>query len=237
MPAPATPAPAAGDLAALRSMLLAPEQAILQKIQQRLDDPALRATELADLLPSAMALASVNAEAFAATLRPLVREALLQVLKEQPHLAGGSARRSPFPNPLRTLLQKIRHPFRQRTAATVVDQLFLVKRSDGALVASAQRAQSAADESPRARHDQRNALALVTSLLSILRDPALAPRYAALRYLRVEHRLFGIHLSDDYLLLSIIRMPPASTDIPESRLAEFDNLVHHPGGVPILPQL
>ena len=65
----------------------------------------------------------------------------------------------------------------------------------------------------------------------------LQPTLAALRYLRVEHRLFGIHLSDDYLLLSILRMPPASTEIPENRLAEFDNLVHHPGGVPILPQL
>ena len=82
-------APIPTELAALRDVLLAPEQAALKAMQDRLSDPATRAADIAESLPAALAIASADA---AELVEHLVCEASVdphQVEGRPTHPGGG----------------------------------------------------------------------------------------------------------------------------------------------------
>ena len=57
------------DLEALRDLLIGPEQRDLKDIRDRLDDPAKRARDLAEVLPEAVRLGSRDQERMASALQ------------------------------------------------------------------------------------------------------------------------------------------------------------------------
>lgn len=71
------------DLSELRSLLLAPEQTQLDRLQERLDDPALRTREVSRLLPGALALQKDD-PGLTAALTPHVEQALFTSLRRSP---------------------------------------------------------------------------------------------------------------------------------------------------------
>jgi outer membrane protein OmpA-like peptidoglycan-associated protein len=80
-----------GDhLAQLRELLLGPEQRQLQELQQRLDDPALRAEELSQLVAEAIALRAKRDLAVQKTLYPIVEEGLRLSVERNPHILATS---------------------------------------------------------------------------------------------------------------------------------------------------
>jgi hypothetical protein len=219
------------DLVTLREVLLAPEQAILKKLQHRLDDPAVRAAELAKALPAAFALASTDPADLAAQLRPLVREALGDTLKERPDLLATGCRhalRHSFRNPFRTAGRTMSRLFRRRRRSNVLqprlEQLYLVRRSDGLLLEHVERP-PAAPEDPLEddyQNDLRNMRSMATYLLATLRDPELLARYALLKTLRIERHLYGFHVDEKHLLLSVSL---AGARVPADLLTHCDTLL------------
>lgn len=77
-PAPA-PAPAAG-FEELRELLVGPEQAALQQLQ----DPERRVAEIAEALPEAIARRGTEDRLLLASLRPLAQETMTQLVKQRP---------------------------------------------------------------------------------------------------------------------------------------------------------
>lgn len=225
-PAPAMPK----DLVTLREVLLAPEQAILEKLQHRLDDPAVRASELAQSLPAALALASADAAELVAQLRPLVREALADTLKERPDLLVTGCRhavRQTFRNPFKAAGRTVSRLFRRRKRNVLqprIEQLYLVRRSDGTLIDHVERAPGAPEEMLEEDYqvDQRNMRSMATYLLATLRDEELLSRYALLKTLRIERHLYGFHVDDRHLLLSVTL---AGAQVPADLLAHCDALL------------
>ena len=71
------------DLSELRSLLLAPEQTQLDRLQERLDDPVLRTHEVSRLLPGALTLKQ-NDPGLTAALTPHVEQALFTSLRRSP---------------------------------------------------------------------------------------------------------------------------------------------------------
>ena len=65
------------DLSELRSLLLAPEQTQLDRLQERLDDPVLRTHEVSRLLRGALTLIK-DEPSLTATLTPHVEHAFLR---------------------------------------------------------------------------------------------------------------------------------------------------------------
>lgn len=71
------------DLSELRSLLLAPEQTQLDRLQERLDDPVRRTREVSRLLPGALALQQDD-PGLTAALTPHVEQALFTSLRRSP---------------------------------------------------------------------------------------------------------------------------------------------------------
>ena len=71
------------DLSELRSLLLAPEQTQLDRLQERLDDPVRRTHEVSRLLPGALTLIKDD-PSLTATLTPHVEQAFFTSLRRSP---------------------------------------------------------------------------------------------------------------------------------------------------------
>jgi outer membrane protein OmpA-like peptidoglycan-associated protein len=122
------PGPAAADspqderadasrrLAELRALLLGPEQAELERLRRRLDDPDIRAEELSQLVAEAIALRSRRDRVLQSTLNPMVEEALRVSVERNPHLLAtslfpiiGEAVRKAVAHALRGMVESLNH--------------------------------------------------------------------------------------------------------------------------------
>lgn len=79
-----------GQMAELRQLLIGPEQVQLERLQQRLDDPALRAEELSELIAEAIALRAKRDHSVQRALHPIVEEALRISVERNPHMLATS---------------------------------------------------------------------------------------------------------------------------------------------------
>jgi outer membrane protein OmpA-like peptidoglycan-associated protein len=73
--------PEAGRLDELRELLLAPEQAQLERLSERLDDPALYAQEVSRVLPDAIRLGAKEGGAFTSALAPIMTNIIMVAVK------------------------------------------------------------------------------------------------------------------------------------------------------------
>lgn len=82
------PSPAeSGDadrLTELRNLLLAPERAELNALRRRVEDPAIRATDVSRVLADAVILRTREDNQLASALRPAVEDALHNSVRERP---------------------------------------------------------------------------------------------------------------------------------------------------------
>lgn len=78
---PATDSLITDELAALRSLLLQPEQEHIEKLNERLDDPALHAHDISQVLPEAILLSAKQNDKLSSALRPTVEELLRVSIK------------------------------------------------------------------------------------------------------------------------------------------------------------
>lgn len=110
------PAPeAAGDeLAQLRGLLRLPEQGALEALQQRLDDPQLRAQELARVLPAALHRGAESGPGLSEALQQPVELAIRRTVKRDTQMFAdalypviGPAIRRSISEALRALLQNL----------------------------------------------------------------------------------------------------------------------------------
>ncbi len=218
------------DLVALREVLLAPEQAALRQLQHRLDDPATRAAEIAEALPAALALSSTDSAALVEHLRPLIRDALADALKQRPELLAQGcheALRKSVRNPFGTVARVAGRMFRRRRRNAVesrIEQLYLVRQSDGELLEHIERPPAANDD-PREvayQNEQRTMRSMATYLLAALRDPRVLARYVLIKTLRVEQFVYGFHADDERVLLSVIH---AGDRLPADQLMECDRIL------------
>jgi hypothetical protein len=220
--------PSEKELAALRRLLLAPEQEALRTILHRLDDPAIRATELATALPAALSLGALESAALVQALRPLVKDALAETLKDHPALVArgcAAALHGSALNPARWLRAAGRKIFtrRRRALPARLEQLYLVRRADHALVDRAARESPDDFTDPGLLKEQGDLLSMATYLLTTLREEESLRHYAALRALRIERFVFGIHADDRHLLLSVIHAP--GTTLPVDELARCEEVL------------
>jgi len=239
-------APIPTELAALRDVLLAPEQAALKAMQDRLSDPATRAADIAESLPAALAIASADAAELVEHLRPLIREALGETLRERPDLLArgcGHALSHAMRHPFRAVGRTAGRFFRRRRRKVVdprIEQLYLVRRSDGTLIEHTERGPMPGDDilDDDVQADLRSMRSMATYFLATLRDPELLSRYALLKQLRIERFTYGIHANEKYLLLSVIA---SGAEMPVELLEECDRLLaaaSAPEAVaPFLPKL
>jgi len=72
------------DLDVLRRLILSPEQKQLSHIQERMDDPLIRAEEMSQTLPDAISLRSARDNKIGRTLRPTIEETLRASVKKNP---------------------------------------------------------------------------------------------------------------------------------------------------------
>ncbi len=188
------------DLAALRAMLLGPERAQLRNLLKRLDDPAIRASEIADVLPEALALQAAQ-NGLSETLTPMVRVSLSQALKENPELLARAARKALWHMMLspwhwgRGLLRRKGKPAR-------IEQLYLIDRGTGDIL---EHLMQPLEDNDDAREEGRRIESMVTYLLTFLRDPEHLMRYASLGQMRIERLTYGFHAGAQLVLLSILR--------------------------------
>jgi OOP family OmpA-OmpF porin len=83
--APADDRPSAGNgLAELRTILLGPRETALAAIQERLDNPRLRAADLSEVLPEAVILSRSRDEHLAQALMPTLEGAVTASVKRNP---------------------------------------------------------------------------------------------------------------------------------------------------------
>jgi hypothetical protein len=190
----------ARDLAALRAMLIGPERAQLRNLLKRLDDPAIRASEIADVLPEVLALRAAD-QGVTQTLTPMVRASLAQTLHENPELLARAARKA--------LQQMMLSPwhwgcglFRRKGKAARIEQLYLIDRETGDIL---ERVMQPLEDNDDAREQGRRIASMVTYLLAFLRDPEHLMRYASLGQMRVERLTYGFHAGAQLVLLSVLR--------------------------------
>jgi hypothetical protein len=188
------------DLAALRAVLLGPERAQLRNLLKRLDDPAIRAGEIAEILPEALALRAAQ-DGLSDTLTPMVRDSLGKALRENPDLLARAARKA--------LCQLMLSPwnwgrglFRRRGKQARIEQLYLIDRDSGQIL---EQIIQPLEDTDDAREEGRRISSMVTYLLAFLRDPEHLMRYAMLGQMRVERLTYGFHAGAQLILLSILR--------------------------------
>lgn len=68
----------------LRAILLAPEQARLRELTERLDDPRTRAHDVGGVLPEAIALRAGHDDRLSVAMRPVVSDAMRQSIRRDP---------------------------------------------------------------------------------------------------------------------------------------------------------
>jgi len=200
----------ADDLAAVRAMLVGPERAQIRKLLQRLDDPAIRAAEIAQILPEIIALRTIQDDAIARQLEPIVRQSMALALHENPDLlarATRSALRKMMLTPWRWLAAPFRalvDSFRKkRSASARIEQLYLVATESGEILEQFVRPMD--DLEDHEREEEQRVSSMVTYLLMFLRDPEQRMRYAALGQMRVERVTYGVCAGAGLVLLSVIR--------------------------------
>ncbi len=239
-----------GDLRVLRKLLLAPEQEILQKITQRLDDPDIRARwrTLPAHSPPPAPLASQDEQvkrALLESLKSMVREIVLETLRERPEPERANPEeKASAPKPPRHWLGGVGRLLRRRaeTGPVQLEQLYLVRRVDGVLVEQSMREITPADESTEAQLERSRLLSLVMSFMEAVRDVNTLTQYAAQRHLRVENHVLGFHVNDRYLLLSVIHAPGDTLFEAEllhcdTILAEVSQIKHIKAGTRALPAI
>ncbi|MGI9103688.1 MAG: OmpA family protein [Terriglobales bacterium] len=79
-----------GRLSELRQLLVGPEQRRLDRLQQRLDDPATRTEDLSTVVAEAIALRSQRDRVLQNSLKPIIEEALRLSVERNPHLLATS---------------------------------------------------------------------------------------------------------------------------------------------------
>jgi outer membrane protein OmpA-like peptidoglycan-associated protein len=72
------------DLSELRSLLFSEEQAQLNKLQRRLDDPKLHAEDVSRVLPDAITLRTSRDKRFAKALMPTIEEGITSSVRKNP---------------------------------------------------------------------------------------------------------------------------------------------------------
>ncbi|MGN6368929.1 MAG: hypothetical protein ACTHN5_11775 [Phycisphaerae bacterium] len=188
------------DLAALRAVLLGPERAQLRNLLKRLDDPAIRASEIAEILPEILALRAGDS-GVAQTLSPIVGGALGEALRQRPELLARAARKA--------LWQMMLSPwnwgrglFRRKGKPACIEQLYLIERGSGEVL---EKVMQPLAENDDAIEEGRRIASMVTYLLAFLRDPDHLMRYADLGRMRVERLTYGFHAGAQLVLLSVLR--------------------------------
>jgi OOP family OmpA-OmpF porin len=83
---PARSGAGAGDLEAIRQLLIAPEKKQLDALQERIEDPAQHARAVSQVLPQAVALSSARDSQLATALAPAVESALEVSVKKDPSI-------------------------------------------------------------------------------------------------------------------------------------------------------
>ena len=78
------PVPAAGDLEVLRELLLGREKHQLEGLQQRIENPSVRAQDVSGVLPQAVSLATARGPQLATALTPAVESALKESVRRDP---------------------------------------------------------------------------------------------------------------------------------------------------------
>jgi hypothetical protein len=182
----------AGELAALRAMLVGPERAQIRKLLQRLDDPATRAAEIAAILPEIIA-----------QLAPIIRLSLAHSLQENPELlacAARSALRKMMAAPWRWLGGVFR---RKAGEPAQIEQLYLVAIESGEILEQVVEPMEVTED--HEREEERRISSMVTYLLMFLREPEQRMRFAALGQMRVERVTYGVCAGAGLVLLSVIR--------------------------------
>ena len=118
------------DLSELRSLLLAPEQTQLDRLQERLDDPVRRTHEVSRLLPGALTLKKDD-PSLTATLTPHVEQAFFTSLRRSPQAIVDAI--APIMGP--AIRQAIRQALQSLTQSLnqTVEHSFSLKGSDGEL--------------------------------------------------------------------------------------------------------
>ncbi len=101
-------------LAELRNLLLAPEQHKLDHLTERLDNPALHAQELGQVLPEAIKLRSSQDSKLTESLAPIIEESFATSAQKSPQVivdiiapVMGPAIRQAITNALRTMVQSL----------------------------------------------------------------------------------------------------------------------------------
>lgn len=77
-------------LAELRQLLIGREQVQLEQLQQRMDDPALRAEEMSEFVAEAISLRARRDQSVQRALHPIVEEALRISVERNPHMLATS---------------------------------------------------------------------------------------------------------------------------------------------------
>ncbi len=81
---PATPPNPGRELAVVRSILVGPERLRVERLEKRLDDPAIRARELSDALPGAIALRASRDGQLARALAPTIESSIKRAVEKNP---------------------------------------------------------------------------------------------------------------------------------------------------------
>ncbi len=106
----------AQSLAELRAIIVGPEQRELARLRARLDDPALRAEDISQIVAEAIAIRSKRDRAMLRTLQPMVEEALRISVERNPKFISdalypiiGQAVRKAVAHALRGMVESMNH--------------------------------------------------------------------------------------------------------------------------------
>src|SRR5271167_1173394 len=125
------------ELAELRALLLGQQIVELQALQQRLDDPNVRAEEISQILGKAVALSLKRDGGLQRSFYPVVEQALKVSIKKDPGILAtslapiiGETVRKAVANAFRTMAESINFML-ERSLRYKVQQVFLIQRQTG----------------------------------------------------------------------------------------------------------
>jgi OOP family OmpA-OmpF porin len=103
-----------GELAQLRTLMLAPEQSEINELKQRLNDPKIRAEELSRVVAEAIVMRTATDQRLATALLPTIEIVLRDVVKKDPKFLAetmfpiiGLAIRKAIAEALRSMVQSM----------------------------------------------------------------------------------------------------------------------------------
>jgi len=103
-----------GELAQLRTLMLAPEQSEISELKQRLNDPKIRAEELSRVIAEAVVMRTATDQKLATALLPTIEIVLRDVVKKDPKFLAetmfpiiGLAIRKAIAEALRSMVQSM----------------------------------------------------------------------------------------------------------------------------------